>query len=228
MLQYVFFISTSTFADKGYDVGKTITQEIRMKVLAINGSPRKNGNTALLLQEALAPLREAGWEVETVQLGGKKIQGCRGCEKCAELKNGRCIFDNDLLNELLQKMLAADAMILGTPCYFTDMSAELKALVDRAGFVAYVNGGLFQGKIGAAVVAAGRAGATHAYDSINHMFLMSKMLVPGSTYWNVGFGHAEGEAGKDAFALENMRHLGRAIDWLGRAVAPHMAEYPAS
>lgn len=199
-----------------------------MKVLAINGSPRKNGNTALLLHEALAPLREAGWEVEAVQLGGKKIQGCRGCGKCAELKNGRCVFDNDILNELLQKMLAADAMILGTPCYFTDMSAELKALVDRAGYVAYVNGGLFQGKIGAAVVAAGRAGATHAYDSINHMFLMSRMLVPGSTYWNVGFGHAEGEAAKDTFAIENMRHLGRAIDWLGKAVIPHMAEYPAA
>ena len=199
-----------------------------MKVLAINGSPRKNGNTALLLHEALAPLREAGWEVEAVQLGGKKIQGCRGCGKCAELKNGRCVFDNDMLNELLQKMLAADAMILGTPCYFTDMSAELKALVDRAGYVAYVNGGLFKGKIGAAVVAAGRAGATHAYDSINHMFLMSRMLVPGSTFWNVGFGHAEGEAVKDVLALENMRHLGRAIDWLGKAVIPHMAEYPAA
>lgn len=199
-----------------------------MKILAINGSPRKNGNTASLLQEVLTPLREAGWEVETVQLGGKKIQGCRGCGKCAELKNGRCVFDNDILNELLEKMLAADAMLLGTPCYFTDMTAELKALVDRAGFVAYMNGGLFQGKIGAAVVAAGRAGATHAYDSINHMFLMSKMLVPGSTYWNVGFGRAEGEALQDGFALENMRQLGKAINWLGKAVAPHMAEYPGA
>ncbi len=199
-----------------------------MKILAINGSPRKHGNTALLLEEVLTPLREAGWDVETVQLGGKKIQGCRGCGKCAQLKNGRCIFDNDMLNELLQKMLEADAMLLGTPCYFTDMSAELKALVDRAGYVAYVNGGLFQGKIGAAVVAAGRAGATHAYDSINHMFLMSKMLVPGSTYWNMGFGRAEGEVMQDAFAMENMRHLGRAINWLGKAVAPHMAGYPSA
>ena len=127
-----------------------------MKVLAINGSPRKNGNTAQLLQEALAPLQAAGWQTELVQLGGKKIQGCRGCGKCAELKNGRCVFDNDLLNELLQKMLAADAMILGTPCYFTDMSAELKALVDRAGYVAYVNGGLFQGKIGGRLKASRR------------------------------------------------------------------------
>ena len=199
-----------------------------MKVLAINGSPRKNGNTAQLLQEALAPLQAAGWQTELVQLGGKKIQGCRGCGKCAELKNGRCVFDNDLLNELLQKMLAADAMILGTPCYFTDMTAELKALVDRAGYVAYVNGGLFQGKIGAAVVAAGRAGATHAYDSINHMFLMTKMLVPGSTYWNLGYGHAEGDVQQDSFALDNMGQLGRAIDWLCKAVVPHMASYPSS
>ena len=198
-----------------------------MKVLAINGSPRKNGNTALLLQEALAPLQTAGWETELVQLGGKKIQGCRACGKCAELKNGRCVFDNDLLNELLQKMLAADAMILGTPCYFTDMTAELKALVDRAGFVAYVNGGLFQGKIGAAVVAAGRAGATHAYDSINHMFLMSRMIVPGSTYWNMGYGSNEKDVLNDSYGMENMNHLGRTIAWLGKATAPHLASFPA-
>ena len=198
-----------------------------MKVLAINGSPRKNGNTALLLHEALAPLRGAGWDVESVQLGGKKIQGCRGCGKCAELKNGRCVFDNDMLNELLQKMLAADAMILGTPCYFTDMSAELKALVDRAGYVAYVNDGLFQGKIGAAVVAAGRAGATHAYDSINHMFLMSRMLVPGSTYWNMGYGSNEKDVLNDSYGMENMNHLGRTIAWLGKATAPHLASFPA-
>ena len=198
-----------------------------MKVLAINGSPRKNGNTAQLLQEALAPLQTAGWETELVQLGGKKIQGCRGCGKCAELKNGRCVFDNDLLNELLQKMLAADAMILGTPCYFTDMSAEMKALVDRAGFVAFVNGGLFQGKIGAAVVAAGRGGATHAFDSINHMFLMSRMIVPGSTYWNMGYGSNEKDVLNDSYGMENMNHLGRTIAWLGKATAPHLASFPA-
>ena len=198
-----------------------------MKVLAINGSPRKKGNTALLLHEVLAPLQNAGWETELVQLGGKKIQGCRGCGKCAELKNGRCVFDNDLLNELLQKMLAADAMILGTPCYFTDMSAEMKALVDRAGFVAFVNGGLFQGKIGAAVVAAGRGGATHAFDSINHMFLMSRMIVPGSTYWNMGYGSNEKDVLNDSYGMENMNHLGRTIAWLGKATAPHLASFPA-
>ena len=125
-----------------------------------------------------------------------------------------------------EEMLAADAMILGTPCYFTDMSAEMKALVDRAGFVAFVNGGLFQGKIGAAVVAAGRGGATHAFDSINHMFLMSRMIVPGSTYWNMGYGSNEKDVLNDSYGMENMNHLGRTIAWLGKATAPHLASFP--
>ena len=198
-----------------------------MKVLALNGSPRKNGNTATLLEKVLSPLIEAGWETEIVQIGGQKIQGCRGCLKCAEKKNRRCVFDNDILNGVLEKMLAADAMLLGTPCYFTDMSAEMKALVDRAGFVAFVNGGLFQGKIGAAVVAAGRGGATHAFDSINHMFLMSRMIVPGSTYWNMGYGSNEKDVLNDSYGMENMNHLGRTIAWLGKATAPHMASFPA-
>ena len=198
-----------------------------MKVLAFNGSPRKNGNTATLLEKVLSPLIEAGWETEIVQIGGQKIQGCRGCLKCAEKKNRRCVFDNDILNGVLEKMLAADAMILGTPCYFTDMSAEMKALVDRAGFVAFVNGGLFQGKIGAAVVAVGRGGATHAFDSINHMFLMSRMIVPGSTYWNMGYGSNEKDVLNDSYGMENMNHLGRTIAWLGKATAPHLASFPA-
>ena len=198
-----------------------------MKVLALNGSPRKNGNTATLLEKVLSPLIEAGWETEIVQIGGQKIQGCRGCLKCAEKKNRRCVFDNDILNGVLEKMLAADAMILGTPCYFTDMSAEMKALVDRAGFVAFVNGGLFQGKIGAAVVAAGRGGATHAFDSINHMFLMSRMLVQGSSYWNMGYGTNEKDVLNDSYGMENMNHLGRTIAWLGKATAPHLASFPA-
>ncbi len=198
-----------------------------MKVLALNGSPRKNGNTATLLEKVLSPLIEAGWETEIVQIGGQKIQGCRGCLKCAEKKNRRCVFDNDILNGVLEKMLAADAMILGTPCYFTDMSAEMKALVDRAGFVAFVNGGLFQGKIGAAVVAAGRGGATHAFDSINHMFLMSRMIVPGSTYWNMGYGSNDKDVLNDSYGMENMNHLGRTIAWLGKATAPHLASFPA-
>ena len=199
-----------------------------MYAVAVNGSPRKGGNTEILLNHALEPLKKAGWETELVQVGGQKIRGCQACYKCFERKDGQCAMKNDVFNPVMEKLLRADALIFGSPTYFADVSAELKALLDRAGLVALANGRAFKGKIGAAVVAVRRGGATHVYDTINHMFLMSKMLVPGSTYWNMGFGHAEREAAKDAFALENMRHLGRAIDWLGKAVVPHMAEYPAA
>ena len=197
-----------------------------MKVVAINGSPRKNGNTKLLLEAVLQPLRDAGWQAELIQVGGLPIQGCRACGKCIEKQNQRCICENDICNEVLAKMFAANAMILGSPCYFTDMTAEMKALIDRAGFVAYVNGGLLKGKIGAAVVAARRGGATHVYDSINHMFMMSKMLIPGSSYWNIGYGLNEKEVANDEEAMANMRQLGSAVAWLGKAIEPHLSSYP--
>ena len=197
-----------------------------MKVVAINGSPRKNGNTKLLLEAVLQPLRDAGWQAELIQVGGLPIQGCRACGKCIEKQNQRWIFENDICNEVMAKMFAANAMILGSPCYFTDMTAEMKALIDRAGFVAYVNGGLLKGKIGAAVVAARRGGATHVYDSINHMFMMSKMLIPGSSYWNIGYGLNEKEVANDEEAMANMRQLGSAVAWLGKAIEPHLSSYP--
>ncbi len=118
-----------------------------MYVVAVNGSPRKKGNTHTLLTKVLEPLAASGWTTELVQLGGKKIRGCRACFKCMETKNLRCIFDDDQFNGVLEKMLKADAIVLGSPTYFTDVSAELKALIDRSGFVAYANGNAFRGKI---------------------------------------------------------------------------------
>ena len=123
-------------------------------------------------------------------------------------------------------LATADAIILGTPTYFTDVSAERKAVIDRSGLVAIANGMAFAGKIGAAVVAVRRGGGTHAYDSINHMYLMSGMIVPGSSYWNLGYGMNPGDVEGDAEGMRNMRHLGQAIDWLGKAVKPVMGEYP--
>ena len=115
-------------------------------------------------------------------------------------------------------MVAADAIILGSPTYFTDVSAEMKALLDRAGLVALANGGLFRGKIGAAVVAVRRGGGTHAFDTMNHMFLMSGAIVPGSTYWNLGFGLDKGDVARDDEASRNMNDLGQTIAWLGAAL----------
>ena len=189
-----------------------------MRAIAINGSPRKGGNTEILLKKVLAPLAVAGWETEFIQLGGEAIRGCQACYRCVKKKNARCAREDDFFNSCFEKMVAADAIILGSPTYFTDVSAEMKALVDRSGFVAHANGGLFRGKIGAAVVAVRRGGGTHAFDTMNHMFLMSGAIVPGSTYWNLGYGLDKGDVAKDEESLRNMTDLGQTIAWLGAAI----------
>ncbi len=192
------------------DTGK----EKKMKVIAFNGSPRKGGNTELLLQKVLEPIAEAGVETELIQVGGTDIRGCKACSRCIEKKDKRCINTSDPLNEWLQKIIEADAIILGSPTYFAGMTPEMKALIDRVGFVSFANDGLLTRKIGAAVVAVRRGGATSVLDSINHMFLMSRMIVPGSTYWNMGYGLERGDAANDAEGLRNMRDLGETIAWL--------------
>lgn len=198
----------------------------RLKALAINGSPRGGGNTEILLKQALEPLAAAGWETEYLRIGGQQVWGCHACMVCVERKNRRCAIDGDVVNEYLQKMYAADAILLGSPTYFADMTSEMKALIDRAGFVALANGGAFSGKIGAAVVAVRRGGGTHVYDSINHMFQISSMIVPGSLYWNLGVGCQKGEVLGDDEASRNMRHLGQTIAWLGAAMADRSAAVP--
>lgn len=199
-----------------------------MKAVAINGSPRPGGNTEILLQKVLEPIEAAGWGTEVLQIGGKMVRGCMACFKCVEKQNGRCVIENDPINDYLEKMYEADAIILGSPTYFADVTSELKALIDRAGLVALVNGGKFSGKIGAAVVAVRRGGGTHVFDSINHMFLMSSMIVPGSLYWNLGVGRDKGEVNGDEEAMRNMSHLGRTIAWLGAAIAsvPETSPFP--
>lgn len=197
-----------------------------MYAIAVNGSPRKGGNTEILLNRVLEPLAAAGWETELVQVGGQKIRGCQACYKCFENRDGLCVMKNDVFNPVMEKLLRADALIFGSPTYFTDVSAEMKALLDRAGLVALANGRAFKGKIGAAVVAVRRGGATHVYDTINHMFLMNQMLIPGSVYWNMGYGRDKGEVEGDAEGLGNMRNLGQTIAWLGEAIRPHLATFP--
>ncbi|MDD1754027.1 MAG: flavodoxin family protein [Methanothrix sp.] len=184
-----------------------------MKVIAFNGSPRKDGNTSRLIRAALAELEAEGIETETVHLMGP-IRGCIACYKCFEKKNGKCAMDKDIVNSCIEKMAGADGIILGSPTYFSDITPELKALVDRSGFVSKANGDMFKRKIGAAVVAVRRGGAVHAFDSINHFFLIGQMIIPGSNYWNVGIGLEEGDVEKDREGMETMRVLGRNMAWL--------------
>jgi multimeric flavodoxin WrbA len=197
-----------------------------MKAIAINGSPRPGGNTEIMLLKVLEPLEAAGWSTEYLRIGGRSVRGCTACFKCFERTDKRCAVQKDGMNDYLQKIYAADAVILGSPTYFTDVSAEMKALLDRAGMVAIANGGALKGKIGAAVVAVRRGGATHVFDTINHMFLISSMIVPGSIYWNLGMGREKGEVLADEEAMRNMNHLGQTIAWLGGAISSAPTAFP--
>jgi len=186
-----------------------------MKVVAFNGSARKDGNTAILLNYALTELQKEGIKTELVQLAGKNIRGCIACRKCFEKKDKRCSgVTNDIVNECIEKMIEADAIILGSPVYYSDLTAGMKALIERAGFVSRANDELFKRKVGAAVVAVRRAGAIHAFDSINHFFLITQMIVPGSDYWNVGIGRDIGEAEADVEGIQTMKTLGQNMAWL--------------
>jgi len=185
-----------------------------MKVVAFNGSPHTDGNTSILLNCVLAEIAKEGIETELVQVGGLKISGCTACQECCRNKDMRCSVTDDILNECFSKMAAADGILIGSPVYFTDVTAETKALIDRCGYVSRANGGVLRRKAGAGVAAVRRQGALHTLDSINHLFLISEMIVPGSTYWNLGIGRDKGEVEKDEEGIRTMQDLGRNMAWL--------------
>lgn len=185
-----------------------------MKVVAFNGSPRREGNTAFLINCVLTELEKEGIETEIVQVGGKLIHGCTACTKCFEKKDMKCLNNKDIVNGCIEKMIEADGIILASPTYFADLTPELKALIDRAGFVAKANGEIFKRKAGAAVVAVRRAGSIHVFDSINHFFTISQMIIPGSSYWNMGIGLAEGDVEGDEEGIRTMQTLGQNMAWL--------------
>jgi multimeric flavodoxin WrbA len=185
-----------------------------MKVVAFNGSPRKDGNTDRLLRHVLAVLKEEGIRTELVQIGGKKVQGCTACGKCFENRDRKCIIENDFVNSCIEKMAASDGMLIGSPTYFADVSTPVKALIERAGFVGMANDRLFTRKVGAAVVAVRRAGGIHVYDSINHFFGISGMYTVGSSYWNLGMGLAPGDVEQDEEGIATMRNLGANMAWI--------------
>jgi multimeric flavodoxin WrbA len=186
----------------------------RMKVVAFNGSARKDGNTAILVNTVFEELNKAGIETELFQLAGKKIRGCTACMKCFENQDRRCAVKGDVINDCIEKMLEADGIILASPTYFTDVSSEMKALIDRAGFVAKANQDMFRRKAGAGVIAVRRGGAIHAFDTLNHFFFINQMVVPGSSYWNIGIGLAPGDVNGDDEGISTMRTLGINMAWL--------------
>lgn len=189
-----------------------------MKVIAFNGSARKDGNTAKLIHFLFEELEQEGIKTELIQLSGTNIHGCRACLGCFKNKNHKCAFDDDDVNDYIQKMLAADAIILASPVYFANLSTELKALIDRVGFVSRANNNMLKRKIGAAVVSTRRAGGVFTFDAINHFFFISEMIVPGSSYWNIGFGGETGDVQNDKEGEKTMRALGRNMAWLMKRI----------
>lgn len=185
-----------------------------MRVVAFNGSARKGGNTAILLQSVLAELTAEGIRTELIELAGLHLQGCDACYTCRQRKDDRCVVEDDPLNDYIQKMLEADGILLGSPVYFSDVTAGMKALIERAGLVTRANGDRLQRKVGAGVVAVRRGGAIHALDTLLHFFTIGQMVVVGSSYWNLGIGLEPGAVRKDAEGLETMRTLGRNMAWV--------------
>jgi len=190
-----------------------------MKVVAFNGSARADGNTAMLVREIFKPLEAEGIETELVQMAGMKLDGCIACYVCAENKDRRCAVDSDDMNGLIEKMDSADAVILASPSYFSDVSAGMKALIERAGIVSRVNGNMLRRKVGAPVCAERRCGASHVLSSINFFFFIGEMVVPGSSYWNMGRGKAPGEVMDDEEGMKTMADLGTNMAWLLKKLA---------
>jgi multimeric flavodoxin WrbA len=188
--------------------------EAFMKALAINGSPKRQGNTRYLIEIVLNELQAEGIDTEVYQLGGKLVQGCTACMQCLQKKNRRCAIETDCINEIIEKALEADAILIGSPTYFSMVTTETKALIDRLGFVAKANDAMLTRKVGAGVVAVRRAGAIPTFDTINRLFFISGMIVPGSQYWNIGIGRMPGEVANDEEGVQIMKTLGQNIAWL--------------
>jgi multimeric flavodoxin WrbA len=184
------------------------------KVVAINGSSRKDGNTAILLNLVLDELKKEGAETELIQLAGETLSGCIACYKCAENKDQKCAVVKDQVNEYIAKMSEAHGILLGSPTYISDMTANMKALIERSTIVSRSNGDLFKRKVGAAVIAVRRAGSTHVLSSMNYFFLINQMIIPGSSYWNMGIGRNPGEVKNDAEGIQTMKTLGQNMAWL--------------
>ena len=189
-----------------------------MKVVAIHGSPRKGGNTETVIKRVCDRLERHGIETEIIKIGGEQLSGCTACGACFKNQNNSCIIKSDPMNEWIAKMIEADGILLGSPTYFSDVSMEMKALIDRAGYVTLANGSNLAGKVGAAVTAVRRGGSQHTLNTMHHFFSISQMPIATSTYWNMSYGAARGETEHDVEGMQTMDNLGENMAWLMKCI----------
>ncbi len=183
-----------------------------MKVLMLNGSPRPQGNTELVLHEMEQVFKENGIETETVQVGSREIRGCIACGSCFE--SGKCVFD-DLVNETAPKFEAADGLVIASPVYYASANGTLISFLDR---LFYSTGFDKTMKVGASVAVARRGGLSATFDELNKYFTISNMPVASSQYWNSAHGREKGEAAKDEEGLQTMRTLARNMSFLIKSI----------
>lgn len=189
-----------------------------MKVIAFNGSPRKNGNTYEAIKAVANELEKENIEVEVIHVGNKVIRGCLACGGCSRNMNERCVIENDEVNEWIQKMKEADGIILGSPVHYSAIAGTMKSFLDRVFLVTSVNGGMLRHKVGASVVAVRRSGGVPTFDQLNNYINYSEMVMPTSNYWNVVHGTEPGEATQDEEGMQIMRVLGKNMSWLMKLI----------
>lgn len=204
------------------DTQNTKTEKTHdMKVLLINGSPRKGGNTDRMLQEAASQLEKNGIQAEIVQIGTKPVRGCIACGKCSA--RGHCIFDDDVCNSFIDKMAAADALIVGSPVYYGVPAGQVLSLIQR---MAYAGGAAMQGKPAAAITVCRRGGATSAFQTLQMPFQMLNMPIVTSQYWNIGYGQTPGQVEQDAEGLQTVRTLADNMAYMLKQFATGTAQTP--
>jgi multimeric flavodoxin WrbA len=189
-----------------------------MKVVAFNGSPKKEGNTYKAIKSVAEELEKNNIDVEIIHVGNKVIRGCLACGGCSRNMNERCVIENDEVNQWIQKMKEADGIILGSPVHYSAIAGTMKSFLDRAFYVTSINNGMLRHKVGASVVADRRSGGVPVFDQLNNYINYSEMVMPTSNYWNVVYGTKPGEAEKDTEGIQIMRVLGKNMAWLMKAL----------
>ncbi|MFA7659523.1 MAG: flavodoxin family protein [Candidatus Gastranaerophilaceae bacterium] len=196
-----------------------------MHLIAINGSPKAEGNTYHALKLVAEELEKQGISTEIIHIGNKNIRGCLACNACAKNKNEKCIIDDEV-NEAIQKMKNADGIIIGSPVYYASIAGTMKCFLDRAFYVAGANGGLFRHKVGASVAVARRSGEVATFDHLNHYFTIGEMFLASSNYWNVIHGQTPAQALQDEEGVQIMRVLGKNMAFLLKSIAENKAALP--
>jgi multimeric flavodoxin WrbA len=187
-----------------------------MKVIALNGSPKRKGNTHHALRVLGNELEAAGIEFEILQIGHLNIRGCMACLKCYTNHDGKCGMTGDDFNRQLPKITAADGLVLGSPVHYSGIAGTMKSFLDRLFCMSGANGNFFRHKVGAAVVAVRRSGGSATLDGLNHYLCYAEMIIATANYWNIIHGRAPGEAAQDTEGVQIMRVLGKNMAWIMR------------